>query len=58
VVSLEQASGYSAQCIMYWENIEAFEKAMKKDSESLIKDMLNFSYAVPATILGKLAGKN
>jgi len=54
VVQLDPSSGYSTQCIMYWDSVESFQKAFKKDEEEVMGDVKNYSETQPVTVVGKV----
>lgn len=58
VVQLAAESGYSTECVLFWESQGAFTNCFKDNSEEIMADIKNFSVVGPISMGGPIVGES
>ncbi|PHH58889.1 hypothetical protein CDD81_4180 [Ophiocordyceps australis] len=45
------------ECIVYWESLEGFSKAIQEESEDILADVKNYTNVAPVITKGVIKGK-
>ena len=52
VVRLDKSTGYQTQCILFWDNLEFFNRVIVDETDEVVMDIKNFSDVAPIRIWG------